>query len=189
MVESALVGFLARKVALRPEFLAQAPIDDVCSVSEHISPSAPDRLERCAHNSAGFYDSEALAWSVVPEAERYAYTLFAYRAVCIRFDDRNSEPWSPADEWPGLPASPDLSAYAPIGYDIVNTSFGGWFECSPLSCNSMADQQAVNEHCLVDDFEVAMELGSLFADEAVRVEPGPYHVVQVLQRMRPHGRA
>lgn len=189
MFESAFVGFLARQVAVRPEFLAQAPIDDVCSVSEHISPSAPDRLERCAHNSAGFYDTEALAWSVVPADERYTYTLFAYRAVCIRFGDGNSELWSPADDWPGLPTTPDLSAYAPIGYDIVNTSFGGWFDCSPLSCNSIADEQAVNEHCLVGDVEVAMQLGSAFADEAARVEPGPYHVVEVLQRMRPHRRA
>ncbi|MDA2893357.1 hypothetical protein PDG61_20755 [Mycolicibacterium sp. BiH015] len=104
-------------------------------------------------------------------------------AVCVRFDDGNRAPWSPADEWPGLPANPDLSAYAPIGYDVVNTGFDGWFDCSPLSCNSVADELAVNEHCLVDDVERAMELGCLFSDDAAMVEPGPYHVVEVLQRI------
>ena len=185
MFESVFVGYLARKVApRRPDFLVRAPIVDVCSVSECISPGAPDRLERRAHNAAGFYDTEELAWSVVPESERDAYTVFAYRAVCIRFDGGSSEPWSPAYESPGLSAIPDLSAFEPIGYDIANSSFGAWFECSPLSCNSIADEQAVNEHCLVDDVEVAFELGRLFAvDEP---EPGPYHVIEVLRRVPPH---
>lgn len=185
MLESVFIGFLARKVAPRPDFLVHAPIDDVCSVSEHVSPSAPDRIERGAHNSAGYYDTEALAWSTVPEGEADAYTLFAYRAVPLRFDD-DCEPWSPADEWPGLPAHTDLSPYAPIGYDIVNSSFGEWFECSPLSCNGIANQYAVNRHCLVDDVEAAMELGRLFAGEHLPVEPGSYFVVEVLRRTSPY---
>ncbi|MDG4667277.1 hypothetical protein [Mycobacterium sp. 236(2023)] len=111
MVESVCVGFLAQKVVSRPAFLARAPIDDVCSVSECISPGAPDRLKHHAHNSAGFYDTEAVARSVVPETERDAYTVFAYRAVCIRFADDGSAQWSPAEEWPGLLVNADLSAY------------------------------------------------------------------------------
>lgn len=184
MFESVFIGFLARKVPPRPDFLARAPIDDVCSVSECLSPGAPDPNYR--RNSAGFYDTEALAWSLVPEAEADAYTLFAYRALSIRFDGEDSEPWSPADEWPGLAAHGDLSAYAPIGYDIVSCSGGAGveFECSPLSCNSIANEQAVNQHCLVDDVEVAMELGRLFAGEGVPVEPGSYFVIEVLRRKR-----
>jgi hypothetical protein len=184
MFESVFIGFLARKVAPRPsDFLARAPIDDVCSVSECISPGAPDRIQRWAHNAASFYDTEALAWSVVPDAECDAYTLFAYRAVSIRFDGGDGEPWSPGDEWPGLPAEPDLSAYAPIGYDVVRCSVGAAFDCSPLSCNGVANEHAVNEHCLVDDVDVAMQLGRAFTAEGAGVEPGPYHVVEVLRRI------
>ncbi|MDG4666677.1 hypothetical protein [Mycobacterium sp. 236(2023)] len=149
----------------------------------------PGRLECRSHNVAELHDTEDAAWSVVPEAERYAYTLFAYWVVCVRFDDGNSEPWSPADDWPGLSVCPDLSTYAPIGYDIVNSDFGGGFDCSPLSCNSVANEQVVNEHCLVDDIEVALELGGLFSSQAASVEPRPYHVVEVLWRMRPQDRA
>lgn len=166
MIESVFVGYSARKVAPRPDFLAHAPIVDVCSVSDHFSESAPDWFERGAHNAAGYFDTEELAWSVVPEAERDAYTLFSYRAVCVRFDGEISEPWSPTDEWPGLSAIPDLSAYESIGYDIVNSSFGERFDCSPPSCNSIANEQAVNEHCLIDDLDVAFEFERLFAARA-----------------------
>ncbi|TRW89118.1 hypothetical protein FK535_02330 [Mycolicibacterium sp. 018/SC-01/001] len=182
MPEFVFVGFLARAVAPRPDFLARAPITDVCSVSEHLSPGPPDRFDRLVHNTAGAYDTEALAWSVVPEAERSAYTLFAYRAMCVRFDGGDSEPWSPADEWPGLSAVADLSTYVSIGYDIVNTSIGMWFDCSPLSCNSIAEEHPVNAHCLIDDLEVATGLARVFANDGAHVEPGPYHVVEVLWR-------
>lgn len=189
MIESVVVGFRARKVAPRPDFLARAPIDDVCSVSECFLPSAPDPMYR--RNSAGFYDTEALAWSLVPAAEADAYTLFAYRALPIRFDDEDSTPWLPAEEWPDLSADADLSAYKAIGYDIVNSSCGAEveFECSPLSCNSIADQHAVNRHCLVDDVEAAMELARVFAGERLPVEPGSYFVIEVLQRTRRDCRA
>lgn len=182
MFESVFVGFLARKVASRPDSLARAPIDDVCSVSECISPGTPDQLLHHTHNSAGFYDTEAAAWSVVPETERDAYTLFAYRALCVRFDGVSCAQWSPAEEWPGLPVNADLSAYTPVGYDIVNASFGEWFECSPLSCSGIANEQVVNRHCLVDDVDAAIELARLFARDDASVEPGPYHVVEVLRR-------
>ena len=183
MLEPVFVGFLARRVAPRPsDFLARAPIDDVCSVSECISPGAPDRIQRWAHNAASFYDTEALAWSVVPDAERDTYMLFAYRALSIRFVDGDGEPWSPRDEWPGLPAEPDLSAYQRIGYDVVGCSGGAAFDCSPLSCNGVANEHPVNAHCLVDDVDVAMELGRAFTREGAGVEPGPYHVVEVWRR-------
>jgi hypothetical protein len=182
MLEPVFLGFLARRVAERPDFLAAAPIDDVCSVSECISPGAPDRVQRWAHNAASCYDTEALAWSVVPPAERDAYTMFAYRAGSIRFDDGDGEPWSPRDAWPGLPAEPDLSAYRSIGYDVVGCSAGAAFDCSPLSCNGVGNQHAVNRHCLVDDVDVAMALGRAFTRADSGVEPGPYHVVEVLRR-------
>jgi hypothetical protein len=89
----------------------------------------------------------------------------------------------------GCPPAP-ICRRTPVGYDVVNNSVGTrvQFECSPLSCNSVANEYAVNKHCLVDDFEVAMQLGRLFSGEAVSVEPGRYYVVEVLRRIHPDRR-
>ena len=52
-----------------------------------------------------------------------------------------------------------------------------FFECSPLSCNGLADEREVNRHCLFDEGESALR----FAFECVDLgsEPGPYYLVRV----------
>jgi hypothetical protein len=54
------------------------------------------------------------------------------------------------------------------------------FGCSPLSCNGMAEKIAVNRYCLLDDLDNAFVIAKRFA--AGGVEPGPYVIIEVLQR-------
>jgi hypothetical protein len=66
-----------------------------------------------------------------------------------------------------------------LGFDVVSKSASDSFECSPLSCNSVALEVAVNRHCLVDGLDAAEELARRFSVE--EPEPGPYYVVEVLR--------
>jgi hypothetical protein len=63
------------------------------------------------------------------------------------------------------------------GYDVATFSQGNCPECSPLSCNHLATESAVNTHCLIaslDDAKTHLEDGQ-FNDS----EPGPYRIIAV----------
>ena len=53
------------------------------------------------------------------------------------------------------------------------------FECSPLSCNSIAGEMGANEYCLFDLLEAAIAGAMRFKIE--QPEPGDYYVVAVLE--------
>lgn len=53
------------------------------------------------------------------------------------------------------------------------------FECSPLSCNSMAADYHANEFCLFPSLEAAIIGAERFSIE--QPEPGDYYIVEVLE--------
>jgi hypothetical protein len=63
------------------------------------------------------------------------------------------------------------------GFDVVSSSQKNAPECSPLSCNSLADEIRTNSHSLLPDFETAKRLVETgrFKDS----EPGPYRIFTV----------
>jgi hypothetical protein len=69
-----------------------------------------------------------------------------------------------------------------LGYDVVSRSLGSNFECSPLSCNSAAEEIEVNGYCLIDRLEAAVEAARTFSSG--NWEPGPYYVLEVLSDLR-----
>ena len=64
-----------------------------------------------------------------------------------------------------------------LGFDIVGYSIGTSHECSPLSCNLLCQEVRVNEFCLLDDFEYAIELTESLNEK--KAEPGPYRIIAV----------
>jgi hypothetical protein len=129
-----------------------------------------------------------LALTAVPDERLPDFRLFCYRLIPILFD-ASREPKSVSiddvftDGLPGLPDEPDLSNYRSLGYDIVEapgTPSVLGFGCSPLSCNGMAEEIAVNRYCLLDDLDNAFAIAKRFGAE--RPEPGPYVIVEVLTR-------
>jgi hypothetical protein len=63
------------------------------------------------------------------------------------------------------------------GFDVVTFWAGNAPECSPLSCNSLAEKLPTNTHCLLASFEEArmrLEDGTLLSGEA-----GPYRIFAV----------
>jgi hypothetical protein len=124
------------------------------------------------HNDWGFFNSPADARSVVPSG-RDEFSIFAYQLLPVRFDQGESQPFTITD----LPVEPLAPDFVSLGLDIVSRSDAAYFECSPLSCNGMANQVEVNRFCLVDSIDEAIALAARFSRR--EAEPGPYYVLKV----------
>ncbi len=148
-------------------------VKDIYSVSNCLSEGPPGWIDKWLHNEMFVYDSPELALSVVPEDNKEKYTLFAFKVAPLIFDTKGEEIWCP----PKLKVSPLPANFTLQGYEAVNHPWTPYFECSPLSCNSMAVEYPVNEHCLVDELDIALNMARKFANS--EPEPGPYFVVEV----------
>jgi len=172
-----LIGYFPKKVTPRPAWLQAPAVREICSVSECIAGGPDDWISRWAHNALWVYDTEQLAESVIPtRSGGEVFRIYAYRLLPSLFRGRTHEPV----DLPGVAAHALPANFVSLGFDVVSRSGGTAFECSPLSCNGMATQFEVNEHCLVSSSEGALELARWCAEE--EPEPGPYVVVEVLRR-------
>ncbi len=171
-------GYFAKRVMARPEFVKAKNVAEICSASLCMSDGPDGWVEEWRHNWFGWFNSVEDAWSVVPEAERPGYRLFAYRIGPKRY--RNGEMLDlviPPDVHPtSIP-----STFVSLGFDAVSKSREDvlGFECSPLSCNGMADELPVNSRCLFESEDAASASAAGFSRGDV--EPGDYYVVEVLE--------
>jgi hypothetical protein len=173
-----LGGYFARRVMPRPEHLQAPGVREICSVSECISSGASDWVRHWRHNGLGWFNTVDDALAVVPGSERDQFRLFAYRIHAEVFRGRERVPLDPpADVRPAALPEQVVS----LGYDSASRSSdaGIGLECSPLSCNGLASESAVNEHCLFPTLDAAVEGAARFAID--QPEPGDYYVVEVLE--------
>lgn len=171
-----LIGYFPKRRTPAPEELRAVGAEEICSVTECLAPGPEGWIEAWLHNAHSCFSSPADARRVADDAPG-DYQLFAYRLLPLRF--RKGQTESMEVSTPGIaPLPPDFQS---LGFDVVSKSLsnGLGFECSPLSCNLMALQVAVNRHCLVDELETARELARRFSVE--EPEPGPYYVIEVLR--------
>ena len=138
-------------------------------------------MDQWRHNDFGWFNTIEDAWGVVPEANRGRYRLFAFCIALTRF--RKGEPLDvavPSD----VRAVPIPETFESLGYDAVSKFMESvlGFECSPLSCNSMAAEIPANEHCLFSTEAAATAAARSFSVE--EPEPGDYYVVEVLESQR-----
>jgi hypothetical protein len=183
------IGFLAKLTKRRPD-PPIGDVEEVCSVSCCISKAPPGAVSAWCHNAMGFYASEALALSVIPPREdRAAYDLYAYAMLPVAFDEDGEPRALTDDESRALSeAAKDTDEIGPgyqlLGWDVVSNSLG-WvesqsFECSPLTCNSLAGTILANRYGLIDALDAAFAA----APEIIRApsEPGTYYLVQVWRK-------
>jgi hypothetical protein len=156
---------------------------EIASVSECLSKRASEWVKQWDFNRATCWNTEAQAWSLVPDASKGAYgalpLLFGKTGIAtpVTLDELFPK------ELPDLPPEPAPFLYRGIGYDIVerNPAMGSLgFGCSPLSCNGMAENLPVNDFCLLDELETALAAAQRFGIE--QPEPGPYVVIEVLAK-------
>lgn len=184
-LEYRFVGFLVKKVVGRPESLGDVEsIVEIASVSACFSERPLDPSECHSYNHASLYNDPETAWNGVPEEDRGAYRLYAYRVLLAVFDDsglRDGFPFDTSIEWcvPCV-SEPDLSGFELMGYDVVST-YGTFVDHSPLSCNGLAKTHPVNSYCLLDDEAQAIALADRVGRGELPAEPQPYVVMEVLR--------
>jgi hypothetical protein len=171
------LGYMAKCTARRPDSIKAGVVIDIYSVSNCISEDFADYVKFWKHNGFWFFDSPDAIRTV---AERNAISLdgtrlFYYEAYELEF---NGEEWRPFKPETSIPTKvvPPSSKHLE-GFDVVTFMAGTSPECSPLSCNSLAETVPTNEHCLFVSFEeakAALKTG-VFKDS----EPGPYRIYAV----------
>jgi hypothetical protein len=181
------VGYMAKRVSPRPEWIAAKQVVDIYSVSACISKDFAnfydaDASTYCPHwdhvNGYWLFDTPEVIQQLAREhaVDLDGTSLFYYEVYEHEFDEdvglwREFEPAS----FPTDVVVPLKKALA--GYDVVSFAVGTNPECSPLSCSGLARNVETNSHCLLASFEQAKELLELgtFNDD----EPGPYRIFAV----------
>ena len=172
-------GYFPKRTEKRPEWLKARGIEEICSVSPCISGGPSDWIEKWLHNDLGFYDNEDLAWQVAG-TDRSGFEMYAYKIYPLMFAKGNASAWQVPTR-----VRLNLSGFDFLGFDMANKTDGvSNFECSPLSCNSCAEQVPVNKYCLVEEVTDAYRACLAFSTE--EPEPGPYYLFQAYRR-RPGG--
>lgn len=167
-------------------------VEEICSVSECISEAPEGWVDKWKHNDLGFYDTEESALSVISD-KKEKYDLYAYKLYPVKFEEDKVIKIKIDSN-----AVEHLKAYEFIGYDVVSSSEGHYFECSPLSCNDACEIFPVNRYCLIQDFNDALECCRKISEENTgakvskrpdgvheyrgKWEPGPYYVFQVFRK-------
>lgn len=150
-------GYLLKRLSLPPGWLSGPALVDVCSVADCVNENVVDVQTTWQHNGFGLANDPRSLWpmAALTEPDAAELTLFYYEAYEQEIE---SDGWLfERDGWralteissgvetmvvrPSPPLTPKL-----IGFDVV--VFGDFLEHSPLSCNSVAGEVDVNEHCL-----------------------------------------
>jgi hypothetical protein len=153
------VGYMAKRITIRPEWLKAERVEDIYSVSSCMSNDFADYSTFWKHNGYWFFDSPEIIKEVSQQnsIELTKTVLFFYEVYELEFN-------SDKGEWVLILPDPAFTTDVAMppekrleGYDVV--TFGGSkAECSPLSCNSLATDVETNNHCLLASFEQAKQL-------------------------------
>jgi hypothetical protein len=171
------VGYMAKRVSKKPEWLKAPHVIDIYSVSNCQCEDFVDYIPSWKHNGYWLFDSpEPIKEIAKQNSISIAGTLlFYYEAYEKEFDGERWEPWAPEPSFPThvvLPARKQLE-----GFDVVNFTARTSPECSGLSCSGLAENLPTNAHCLFESFDVAERNVSRGAFNGS--EPGPYRIFSV----------
>lgn len=173
------VGYMAKRVTVRPDWLKAAGVSDIYSVSGCISEDFADYIKFWKHNGYWFFDSPQTIIEVARQnsINLTGIRLFFYEAHELEFDNVEGQ-WTTFKPEPSFKTEVVLPSEKVLeGYDVVTFSLGNSAECSPLSCNSLALEMETNEHCLLPSLDRAKEL--LEEGRFKNAEPGPYRIFAV----------
>jgi len=170
-------GYMAKRLSKRPDWLHAANVTDVYSVSGCISEDFADYIPYWKHNGYWFFDAPAIINTLAREhsINIEGTSMFYYEAYEKEFDGENWLSFAPEASFP-TNVVPPLNKQLE-GFDVVNFTGRSSAECSPLSCNSLAEKIATNAHCLLASLEEAiMHINSGAFDDS---EPPPFRIFAV----------
>jgi hypothetical protein len=170
-------GYLAKRIPIKPDWLCAQQVTDIYSVSSCLAEDFADYVNFWKHNGFWLFDSPEVTKEIAQEnsIDLAKTTLFYYEVYENEFDGNTWRPFGPD-------ASFRTDVVVPIdqhleGFDVVTFSNLNLPECSPLSCNGLAEELATNSHCLFrlfSDAEKCLSNG-IFNHS----EPGPYRIFSV----------
>ena len=169
---------MAKRVSQRPNWLKAPHVIDIYSVSACQSENFTDYIPHWKHNGYWLFDSPNTIEEVAQKdsVDLAETTLFYYEVFEMELDDGQ---WRTYQPQAGL-SSPNVEMPADKkfeGFDVVTFWARSHAECSPLSCNSLAEEIKTTEHCLFASFDEAK--GSLDRGDFKEAEPGPYRIFSV----------
>lgn len=172
-------GYMYKKTVPPPGWVIGANVVDVYSVSNCVSDDFADYINYWKHNGYRFFDSPQIieALSADLNISLDGLTLFFYRLYPFQWNSMSKQWENFASE-----QSFETNVVEPLhartqGFDVVTYYVQTSPECSPLSCNNLAEDYDVNEHCLFRTFEAAMI--AIESGVFEKGEPGPYRIVEV----------
>jgi hypothetical protein len=172
-------GFAAKKVHSSLDCLKADAVSDIYSVSNCVSGAFCDYIPHWRHNGYWLFDSPEVIREMASaeELDLSDQTFFYYEVHEQQFDDEIKS-WRPFSADTSFATDVQVPAERKLeGYDVVSFYALSAPECSPLSCNHMAETIPVNAHCLLASFEDAKRL--IETDAFKDCEPGPYRIFAV----------
>lgn len=171
------VGYMAKRVQEKPDWLLAPHVIDIYSVSNCQSEDFADYIPYWKHNGYWFFDSPEVIKNVATEhsIDLQGTSLFYYEVYEMEFDGENWQQFSPEASFPTNVAPPSRKQLE--GFDVANFTARTSPECSGLSCSSLARDLQTNAHCLFGSFsEAESKVGSGAFNDS---EPGPYRIFSV----------
>lgn len=173
------IGYLYKFVAPRPAWLKASSVVDICCLSNCVSGAFTDFIRFWKHNGYWLFDSPEIMEQIASEEgiDISKASLFYYEAYGEEFDE-DMGVWRKFEPEASFVTNVDEPRVKEsLGYDVVTFSVGTAPECSPLSCNSVAEKMPVNKHCLFVSFDEAKK--SIESGTFANTEPGPHRIVAV----------
>jgi hypothetical protein len=171
------VGYMAKRVYKRPDWINAPHIADIYSVSGCVSEDFTDYIQYWKHNGYWLFNSPEVIQNIARENSIVldGMSLFYYEAHEMEFDVEKWASYTPEPSFPTNVTPPFRKTLE--GFDVVTFYSRSSAECSPLSCNSLAKDLSVNSHCLFASFEEAES--QLNRGAFTWAEPGPYRIFAV----------
>jgi len=173
------VGYMAKIIEKKPDWLKADQVKDIYSVSSCTSQDFTDYINYWKHNGYWLFNSpediEALARE--NNIDLKGTTIFYYEAYEKQSyeDEPIWEKYQPEKSFTTNIKKPKEKTLQ--GYDIISFANLNAPECSYLSCNHMAEEIEVTEHCLLKSLTIAKEL--INKKTFVGCEPGPCRIFAV----------
>lgn len=155
------VGYMLKHAEPSPGWIGAPQVREIASVSHCIAKPFAQYVSYWAHNGMWLFDSPEAIFELMAreglatpgDARLYYYEAYPLELEWdgLALPDEGWRPYATDELAPTSPVAP--AAKHLLGYDVV--AYGDVIECSPLSCNSMADELPVNAYCLFDSFETA----------------------------------
>lgn len=174
------IGYMAKRVSKRPDWLEAERVLDIYSLSSCISADFDDYIHYWKHNGYWLFDSPNIIANLAQNnsIDVSECSLFYYEAFELQFIEESRQwiEFQPDDSFPTQVVAPSANATLE-GYDVVSFMRGTTPECSPLSCNKLASEVETNGRCLLDSLDVAKQL--LESEAFDNSEPGPFRIIAV----------